>query len=228
MSNALHSSTPLRAVISPMLYASLEPALREEVEARGSARHFADGQIIQQRGEEPDGFWLIEQGMVVAGHFLTEGSFRAVAVLGPGDSYGELAMFSGRPRVVDAVSRGESLLRYIPAGPFLECLARYPVSGRALLGALSVQVQELINLVVDMRRGNATARLALLLANMAEGVTEGEALKVSQQELAELLGVTRATVNAALAELDEAGLVTRGYRAIHLADRKALAAFALD
>ncbi|MEG3598655.1 MAG: Crp/Fnr family transcriptional regulator, partial [Pseudomonadota bacterium] len=164
-----------------MLHASLEPELRAELEARSMMREFADGQIIQQRGDEPDGFWLIVEGTVVAGQFLSGGDFRAVAVLGPGDSYGELAMFSQRPRVVDAVSRGNSRLRYIPASAFLECLARYPASGRALLGALAVQVQDLINLVVDLRRGNATARLALLLVNMAQAVAEDACLPVTQQ-----------------------------------------------
>ncbi|MEC7534880.1 MAG: cyclic nucleotide-binding domain-containing protein, partial [Pseudomonadota bacterium] len=90
-----------------MLHASLEPELRAELEARSMMREFADGQIIQQRGDEPDGFWLIVEGTVVAGQFLSGGDVRAVAVLGPGDSYGELAMFSQRPRVVDAVSRGD-------------------------------------------------------------------------------------------------------------------------
>ncbi|WP_370033625.1 Crp/Fnr family transcriptional regulator [Qipengyuania mesophila] len=227
MSDILHSRSSLRAAVSPMLYASLEPALREEIEARTHVRRFADGQIIQQRGEDPDGFWLIEHGMVVAGQFLAEGTFRAVAVLGPGDSYGELAMFSQRPRVVDAVSRGASTVRFIPAGLFLECLARHPASGRALLGALSVQVQELINLVVDMRRGTATTRMALLLSNMSQGFEADGELPVTQQELAELLGVTRPTANTALRELAAAGLIERGYGQLRIRDRAALARFAL-
>jgi CRP/FNR family transcriptional regulator len=228
MSDLLHSSSSLRAVVSPMLYASLEPALRGEIEARTHVRSFGDGQIIQQRGEDPDGFWLIEEGMVVAGQFLAEGTFRAVAVLGPGDSYGELAMFSQRPRVVDAVSRGASTVRFIPAGLFLERLARHPASGHALLGALAVQVQDLINLVVELRRGNASARLALLLANMAEGIAAEDSLPITQQELAELLGVTRPTANAALRELEEAGLVARGYGRLRVLDRDALVRFARD
>ena len=211
-----------------MLHASLEPELRAELEARSMMREFADGQIIQQRGDEPDGFWLIVEGTVVAGQFLSGGDFRAVAVLGPGDSYGELAMFSQRPRVVDAVSRGSSRLRYIPASAFLECLARYPASGRALLGALAVQVQDLINLVVDLRRGNATARLALLLVNMAQAVAEDACLPVTQQELAELLGVTRPTANGALRELEALGFVERGYGRLRVRDRHALAKFARD
>jgi CRP/FNR family transcriptional regulator len=211
-----------------MLHASLELELRAELQARSMMREFADGQIIQQRGDEPDGFWLIVEGTVVAGQFLSGGDFRAVAVLGPGDSYGELAMFSQRPRVVDAVSRGDSRLRYIPASAFLECLARYPASGRALLGALAVQVQDLINLVVDLRRGNATARLALLLVNMAQAVAEDASLPVTQQELAELLGVTRPTANGALRELEALGLVERGYGRLRVRDRQALAKFARD
>ena len=102
------------------------------------------------------------------------------------------------------------------------------MSFEALLGALAVQVQDLINLVVDLRRGNATARLALLLGNMAQAVAEDASLPVTQQELAELLGVTRPTANGALRELEALGLVERGYGRLRVRDRHALAKFARD
>ena len=98
----------------------------------------------------------------------------------------------------------------------------------ALLGALAVQVQDLINLVVDLRRGNATARLALLLVSMAQGVASDASLPVTQQELAELLGVTRPTANGALRELEAMGLVERGYGRLRVRDRQARAKFARD
>lgn len=210
-----------------MLFSVLPEDLQEALRADAPLRSFSDGQLIQQRGDEAEGFWLIESGSVSVGQFLANGEFRGVALLGPGDSYGELAMFSQRPRVVDAVSRGASMVRFVPAGLFLECLARHPASGRALLGALSVQVQELINLVVDMRRGTATTRMALLLGTMSEGLEAGEELPVTQQELAELLGVTRPTANTALRELAAAGLVERGYGRLRVTDAAALARFAL-
>ena len=167
-----------------MLFGALEPKLRRQLIEASPARTYGDGQFIQHRGSDADGFWLIDQGNVRIGQHLPDGEFRAMAVLGPGDSYGELAVFTGRPRIVDALSRGQSRVRFIPAGPFLTALSRCPDSTRALLSALSAQLQDTLDQLAGMRRGTNPARLAGLLANLVgkDGVTV-----VTQQELAELL-----------------------------------------
>ena len=210
-----------------MLFSALDTALQAHLVRTSRERSFADGQIIQQRGDPADGFWLIEQGAVRVGQFLPDGEFRAVALLGAGDSYGELAVFSGKPRIVDAVSRGESRLRLIAARPFLEALGNYPASTKALLGALSEQLQDTLSILAGLRHGTNPARLAGLLATMA-GEEHTGTVTITQQELADLLGVTRATANAALKDLQRRGLVERGYGTVRIPDRDRLARFALD
>ena len=211
-----------------MLFETLDTALQAHLIKGSTEREFGDGQIIQQRGDVADGFWLIQQGAVTVGQFLPDGEFRAVALLGPGDSYGELAVFSGRPRVVDAVSRGPSRLRLITARSFLQALGNYPASTRALLGALSEQLQDTLNLLAGMRRGTNPARMAELLANLA-GSGSGEiSIAITQQELADLLGITRATANAALRTLQTERLIKRQYGAINIPSRDRLVQFALQ
>ncbi len=210
-----------------MLFSALDSGLQAHLIRISREREFADGQIIQQRGDAADGFWLIEQGAVRVGQFLPDGEFRAVALLGPGDSYGELAVFSGKPRIVDAISRGESRLRLIAARPFLDALGNYPASSRALLGALSEQLQDTLSILAGLRRGTNPERLAGLLATMAGEEPGPAGVTITQQELADLLGVTRATANAALRELQARRLVERGYGTIRIPDRDALAAHAL-
>lgn len=220
MSEILQSSA--RSFGVPMLFASLDPAVQAQLREGTRLRRFADGQLIQQRGEEPDGFWLIEAGSVAVGQFLPEGEFRAVGLLGPGDSYGELAVFARRPRVVDAVSRGPSSARYIRVSDFEAALAANPAAMRQLLGALAAQLQELLDLLAGIRRGTAAARLAGTLANLAGEADGPVTIRITQQELAELLGLTRPTVNAALREMESMGLLVRGYRSVTVPDPAAL------
>lgn len=209
---------------APMLFAALEPALKEKLVAQSIIRSYSDGQFIQHRGSKADGFWLIEEGSVRVGRHLPDGEFRAMAVLGPGDSYGELAVFAASRRKVDALSRGKSKVRFIPGSTFLAALAEYPKSSMALLAALSAQLQHTLDELAGMRRGSNPMRLAALLSNLVgrDGVT-----KVTQQELAELLGVTRATTNAALRTLEEAKLIERGYGLIRVIEPQRLANFSL-
>lgn len=224
MSKSLQSRDFNRTLATNLLFAVLEPDLQERLREASPLRVFSDGQFIQHRGDKADGFWLIEEGTVRVGQHLADGEFRAVALLGPGDSYGELALFADTPRVVDGLSRGESRLRFIAGEPFLRLLPDYPASMRALLGALSHHLQDTLSLLAGMRRGTNPERMAGLLVNM---VGDGHSVTVTQQELAELLGVTRATANAALKMLEDAGLVRRSYGALEIRDVEQLRAYSL-
>lgn len=211
-----------------MLFSALPDHLREELRSGSPLSRFEEGQLIQQRGEEAAGFWLTESGSVTVGQFLRSGEFRGVAVLGPGDSWGELAMFARRPRVVDAVARTRCEVRHILASRFEAALQKDPWCMRSLLGALSGQFQEVLDVFAGIRRGTATARVAGLLATLA-GASSGTAkLEISQQELGELLGLTRATVNAALKHHEAQGSVRRFYGGVEVIDREALQQASLE
>ncbi|MGN6496561.1 MAG: Crp/Fnr family transcriptional regulator [Tsuneonella sp.] len=226
MSNSLHL-LPSRSLRAAMLFSALPPALQGALRSGAPLRRFADGQLIQQKGDAARGFWLIEEGAVAAGQFLESGEFRAVALLGPGDSYGELAWLSGNPRIVDAVARGPAALRHIDGAGFERALAADPAAMRALLGAMATQLQEVLDLLPAIRRGSIAARAAAVLANLAGGGGAPREVTVTQQELADLLGVTRASVSGALGKLESAGLIERAYGRIRVPDAARLRAAAL-
>ncbi|MFN2099107.1 Crp/Fnr family transcriptional regulator [Altererythrobacter sp. MF3-039] len=220
MSEILHSGG--RSFRVPMLFSALPAELRDALRAKSALRPFGPGELIQQRGDEAQGFWLIESGSVSVGQFLADGEFRAVALLGPGDSYGELALFAGRPKVVDAVAREKTEARLIRAADMEAALAQNAPAMRSLLGALSAQLQESLDIIAGIRRGTANARVAGMLANLA-GASEGPVrLSITQQEIAELLGLTRATVNAALRGIERDGLIKRGYGCLIVLEPRAL------
>ncbi len=99
---------------------------------------------------------------------------------------------------------------------------------RRLIGGLSAQLQELLDVVAGIRRGTAAARVAGMLGNLAGGATEPVTLSITQQELAELLGLTRATVNAALRSMEASGLIERGYGTITVNEPTAIRLVELD
>ena len=205
-----------------MLFSTLPAETRAALAGKAPLRRLADGEIIQQRGDAAREFWLIEQGSVAVGQFQSDGTFRAIALLGPGDSYGELALLTGQPRVVDAVSRGASTVRAIAGAAFERQLAERPAVMRGLLDALARQLQEQLDLMAGIRRGTAEARVAAMLARLAGDSPAPARVRVAQHEMGELLGLTRATVNAALRSLEQQALVARGYGVITIRDPAAL------
>ena len=210
-----------------MLFAALPERVQASLREDARERSFSEGQIIQQRGDEAEGFWLIESGSVAVGQFLPGGDFRGVALLGPGDSWGELAMFANRPRVVDAVARSACKVRHIRAPQFEAALRDDPLAMRGLLGALSRQLQDVLDVVAGIRRGSGPTRVAAMLLTLSEKSDDPGLIRIAQQELGELLGLTRATVNAALRAFERQGLLTRRYGMIELRDPAGLQRVAL-
>ena len=210
------------------MFAVLAPQLQDQLRELSPTRTFTDNQIIQQRGEAAKGFWMIEEGSVAVGQFLKSGEFRGAAILGPGDSWGELAMFAKRPRVVDAISRSKCLLRHIGERDFNSVLDQHPDAMRDLLSSLSWQMQQLLDVVAGIRRGSAVPRIASMLLTFARETDRTTRIAMTQQELGEQLGLTRATVNAALRDFEQQGAIKRSYGAIEVLDHSRLQIASLD
>ena len=226
MSNNLQSGIfSGRSILAPTLFGVLAKELRESLLADAPLRRFDNGQLVQQHGDEADGFWVIEEGVVLVGQFLAQGEFRAVARLVAGDSYGELAVLAGNRRVVDAIASGPAAMRWIDAGRYRKALECDPQSLASLSRALAVQLQEMIGATATARSGSVAQRLAGLLLNLRGAGSGDEAIRASQQQLADLMGLTRVTVNKGLAELENAGLIRRDYGRIEILDAAGLGQF---
>lgn len=118
-------------------------------------------------------------------------------------------------------------MRLIGEQHFLDAPGNHPSSSHALVGALSEHLPDTLSLLAGLRHGTNKPRLTGLLAAITvEGPGAAE-VTITQQELADLLGVTRTTANAALRELQRQRLIERVYGNIRIADSDALASFAL-
>lgn len=207
-----------RSLLAPTLFGALKEPVRQQLLDQSPVREFSDGQLIQQQGQSADGFWVIEAGLVVVGQYLASGEFRAVAQLAEGDSYGELAVLADNRRVVDAIARGPARLRWIDAAAYRGAITANADSMRSMISALALECQELIGVIASGRSGGATVRVAALLNNLlGAGRAQGE-VSINQDELGDLLGLTRATINKGLAELEGEGLISRGYGRINIVD----------
>ncbi len=212
----------MRSLVAPTLFGVLDTNLRTGLLANAPVLRFSDTQIIQNKGDEPDGFWVIKSGAVKVGQFRPDGEFRVIAILSAGDSYGELAMFADSSRAVDSVAEGEVTLNWIERAAFEQAIMNDSAAMRSLIGALAAQLQEMINLVAGLGNGTSSARVSAVLANLSGGAQGQSTIRLGQQDLAELTGLTRATVNKCLSSLESRGVLTRHYGRIVIHNQKAL------
>lgn len=211
-----------RSIGAPALFASLPVSLQEELRRGSLRRSFSDGQLVQHRGDAADGFWIIEKGQVKLGHYAASGEMQALIILGPGDSFGELACLGYFPRVLDAEAIGSLEMLWVSEGVLSAAIASCPKVARELLRALSQQLQEALDNLIVFRNLSAPKRLAMRLLALGEGKPAPVKLGIRQQELAELVGVSRMTIASTLAQLDDLGLVSRHYRHLVINDPAAL------
>jgi CRP/FNR family transcriptional regulator len=143
-------------------------------------------------------------------------------ILGQGDSFGELACLGQFERVLDIEALGHVEMLWVSEKIFSEIIGRSPDMAREMLKILAKQLQEALDNLLVFRNMPAPKRLAQRLLAFAADRDPPVRLGIKQQELAELIGVSRMTIASALAELEKLGLVTRHYGHIAVEDPAAL------
>jgi CRP-like cAMP-binding protein len=208
----------------------------EEVERLATSLHRRQvpaGTLLitaEQRGEA---LYFIARGSMRI--FLDEanGAQVTVALLGPGDSVGEMSLLDEGVRSAHAMTIEDSELLWMDRKAFLDAVRQVPLLAHNLLRELSqrlrlanLQIRSLVTLTVPQR----LARQILLFADRYGRVENGGIrilLPLHQNDLAELIGTSRESVNRALAQLRREGVLREGGPGIVVADRALLTRHAL-
>lgn len=188
-------------------------------------RRFAAGQPIFFAGDPGDALFVIESGSVKIGLSTEDGKEVVLTVLGPADFFGDLALLDGEPRSADAVATEETRLLVIGRRDFERFIGTHPTAALRLLAVLSRRLRRNAAQIQDAAFADVPRRLARALHRLA-GVepssfreTVSFELRLSQAELAAMIGATRESVNKAIRHWEERGLLTRTGRRIAIESR---------
>ena len=157
----------------------------------------------------------------------------AFRIIGPGDLFGEIAAFDGQDRSATVTAIEPCELAVIQHTEFATFLDGQPLVSRKLLAVLARRVRQLSERVEDRAFLDVPSRLAKCLLGLASqyGKLKPEgtvcALKLSQQELGDLVDATRESVNKLLRTWKADGIVTHEAERIVFHDLPALEALAL-
>ena len=205
--------------------AGVSPADVEHLVAVTRRRRWARGQVVFHDHDEADALHLVASGRFGVRVEATQRTSVLLAVIGPGDAFGELALVSGgrRGATVQAMSDGETLALHRDA---FEVLRRQrPAVDRALAVLLAERIRRLNNLLVEAYHLEADARVRRRLLELGE--IFGGGIPLTQEEIAQTAGTSRATVNRVLREEEQLGGVALGRARTEVRDADGLRARAV-
>jgi len=206
--------TPKTVIERDSLFRGLTGAIHERIAALAMRRVYDEGAIIFMRGDPGDSLCGVVSGRVRISVSRPGGKEVFLNIMAPGETFGEIALLDGEPRTATATAIVRTELFVIPREQFLRVLVNEPQLASHLIQLLCRRVRWTAQLVEDSALLTVPARVArrlLSLARLHGHLTAcGTKLSISQEELAQFLGLSRQIVNQHLQGWKAKGWILAG------------------
>lgn len=212
------------AFMQSPLFAALDPEGAAALRASLAETEVAKGEVLFIEGEPGDRMYVIVDGKVKLGQTSTDGRESLLGVLGPGEMFGELSLFDPGLRTSTATALTDVTVLGLGHDQLKPWLAGRPEVAAALLQALARRIRRTNEAMADLVFSDVPGRVAKALMDLGEkfGTVTPEGLMVThdmtQEELAQLVGASRETVNKALADFAQRGWIRLESRQVMILD----------
>jgi CRP-like cAMP-binding protein len=204
----------------------------DDVEALGSQFEIFEasrGTTLFHEGEPGDSLYIVLAGKVKLGRRSSDGRENLVAIMGPADQFGELSLFDPGPRTATAVVVTDARLARLPKDALHKWAQDRPQIAMQLLRVVARRLRRTNTMLADLIFVDVPGRVAKQLLQLAQkfGSVDSGQLRVThdltQEELAQLVGASRETVNKALADFASRGWLRLEGKSVVILDRERLA-----
>ena len=193
------------------LFAALDEQASAELLSSMTPLRMDRGDVLFHEGDPGDRLYVITEGKVKLGRTSYDGRENLLAILGPGEMFGELSLFDPGPRTATATAVAETQLVGLGTESLHGYLVARPQASYTLLAALARRLRRTNESLADLVFTDVPGRVAKALLELSQRfgrpVDEGimVAHDLTQEELAQLVGASRETVNKALADFASRG-----------------------
>jgi CRP-like cAMP-binding protein len=198
--------------MDPPILAALDDQTRRHLRDAAHRRRFGRGEVLFHAGDAANSMHLLVSGHVSVQITTRSGDTAILTVLGPGSSFGEMALLAEdaeRSATVAALDQVETLV--VPRGDFLRLRATHPAMDRFLVGLLASYIRrqdsrliEALYVPVDKR----VLRRVLAMSRLYGDGSTGTVIPLTQDVIASMAGTTRPTANQVLRSAEREGLVS--------------------
>jgi CRP/FNR family transcriptional regulator, cyclic AMP receptor protein len=190
---------------------------------------FPRGHTIFFEGDPGDTLYIVVTGKVKIGRRTADGRESLISVMGPADMFGELALFDPGPRTSTVTTLTEVRAVTMDRAALRSWIRSHPEIAEQLLRVLARRLRRTNDVLCDVIFTDVPGRVAKQLLHLALrfGTGEGSALRVdhelTQEELAQLVGSSRETVNKALSDFTQRGWIRVKGKSVFIDDPERLA-----
>ena len=186
------------------------------------------GEHLFMEGDDGDALYVVIEGKVKLTRAAPDGRENLLSVIGPGEMFGELSLFDPRPRTSSASAVTDASLASLKHEALIPWLRERPDVSLHMLRQLARRLRRANDVNADLVFTDVPGRVAENLLDLAErfGNQESDGLHVhhdlTQEELAQLVGASRETVNKALADFAARGWLQISARSVLILDQERL------
>ena len=198
-------------------------AIRQLVFERSADR----GELILLEDEPTQTVYFVVTGVVKAFKTSAEGKEQILCILRPGDSFNDVSVFDGGPNPVSAIAMSRVRLYGISKADMETLLREHPGIALNIIKVLAGKVRHFVSLVEDLSFRHVTGRVAKLLLEYAtngseEGKGKSPRPRLTQQDMAAMVGTAREVVGRSLKALEEEGAIRMDRHRIAIVNREVL------
>lgn len=206
----------IQTISKVTFFTSLLPDEKTELSKMAKEHTYDAGKIIFHKDDPGLRLYIIKHGKVKISLQSEDGKEAILAILSAGDFFGELSLFDGRPRSASATVIDDTTLLTIHRDHFLQFIHKHPHVASDILAVMSARMRQADILVEDASFLDLPARLAKRLLELAgthgartmDGIQIN--LKLTQKDIAAMVGSTRESVNKQLRACHDRGIIRIG------------------
>src|SRR5688572_14093607 len=197
----------------------------EQLAAMMRRRSYRRGEVVFHQGDPGESLHVVSKGTLKVVITGDNGEEAVLAILGPSDVFGEMALLDGGPRSATVTALEAVETASLSRTDFIQLLRRAPATVDALLSSLARTIRQADEDIGGLMFLDLHGRLARKLLELAEAYgqpTDGKTLirvHLTQEELAGMIGATRASVNKILGYFEDRGAIERQGRQIVVCKR---------
>ena len=192
------------------LFSGLSSAALTEIEQHGTVKSFRKNAIVINQDDETYSLYVILSGSVKVFISGEDGREAILNHQSAGDYFGDLALIDKQPRVASVMTTVASRFMIISRENFMACLSENPEIAINLIKPMTSRMRMLARNVSNLALLDVYGRVARVLLEQAEEQEDGEMIteKLTQQEIADMVGASRAMVCRILKDLKSGGYIT--------------------